>query len=130
MRALTMVAIAASLALAACSSTGSGEPPVAAAVAPAAPVVSGVLAGAFGASLPEADRQHAFSAQLAALDTGKRQSWRGGNGLFGYVEPGADSMLSAGKCREYAHTIYVAGRPKSASGSACKQPDGSWRASS
>lgn len=130
MRALTMMAVAASLALAACSSTSPGEPPAAAAVAPAAPAISGVLASAFGASLPEADRQHAFAAQIAALDSGKRQSWRGGNGLFGYVEPGAESALSAGKCRDYAHTIYVAGRPKTASGSACKQADGSWRMSS
>ena len=128
MRALTVATLFASVALSACSVTGSGEPPAAAVAAkPAAPSISGVMAGAFGADLAEADRQRAFDAQTQALETGKRQSWRGDKGQFGYVEPGAESRLG-GSCRDYTHTLYLAGRPKTANGSACRQADGSWRA--
>ena len=130
MRALTVAILFASFALGACSVTGSGEPPSAAAPAkPAVPSISGVVAGPFGADLAEADRQRAFDAQNQALETGKRQSWRNDKGLFGFVEPGSESRLG-GSCRDYTHTLYQNGRPKSASGSACRQADGSWRASS
>lgn len=126
---MTAVAIA-SLALGACSSTGSGEPPAATAAStkPTAPAISGVIAGPFAAELSEADRQRAHEAEVSALESGKRQSWRGDKGLFGYVEPGTESAGIGGKCRDYSHTIYQAGRPKTASGSACRQSDGSWRA--
>lgn len=127
---MTVMTVLASLALAACSSTRTAEPPPAAAAQPAAPAIAGVLAGSFAAGLSDADRQRAYDAQILALESGKRQSWRGDHGLFGYVEPGAESVRSDGKCRDYAHTIYVAGRPRTASGSACRQAEGSWRMAS
>lgn len=127
---MTAIAIA-SLALGACSSSAPGTSPTASATAapakPAAPAVAGVIAGPFAADLSDADRQRAHEAELAALESGKRQSWRGDNGLFGSVEPGSESAGIGGKCRDYSHTIYRAGRPKTASGSACRQGDGSWR---
>lgn len=132
MRRCAVVIAIAGLAMAGCS--GGGDPPAAAVAvakpaAPAVPAVSGVLSGPFGAPLSDADRQRAFDAQTQALETGKRQSWRGDQGLFGYVEPGAESSaLTGGKCREYSHTLYQAGRPRTASGSACRQADGGWRA--
>jgi surface antigen len=101
-------------------------PPAAAPAVVAAPAgpppPAGVIAGPLGAKLTGADRQTAFDAQVAALDGGKRQSWKGGAGAFGFVEPGAE----AGACREYSHTIYVDGRPQSGKGRACRSPDGSW----
>ena len=30
-------------------------------------------------------------------------------------------------CRDYTHTIYINGRPETARGTACRQPDGTWR---
>lgn len=109
-------------------------PPVAATpAAPAAPTVpsgaalGGVLGGPVGASLSEADRQTAWQAQVAALDSGQRRSWRGSRGVFGFVEPGAET---GGGCRAYSQTIYVAGRPNRGQGVGCKQADGSWKMTS
>jgi surface antigen len=125
--------------LAGCSGSGmSGGPPTpapvaatpAAPAAPAAPTgaaLGGVLGGPIGATLSEADRQAARDAQVAALDSGQRRSWRGAHGIFGFAEPGAET---GGGCRAYSQTIYVAGRPNRGQGVGCKQADGSWKMTS
>ena len=104
-------------------------PPVIAApvaAASAKPEISGVLAGALGKNLDEGDRQIAFDAQLTALEKGQRQTWRGKKGSYGIVEPGAESVRAEGACRDYAQKVYVAGRPQSGNGTACRKPDGNW----
>ncbi len=103
--------------------TASPPPPA----IPTGAALGGVLGGPVGATLTDADRQSAWQAQIAALDSGQRRSWRGAHGVFGFVEPGAET--GAG-CRTYAQTIYVAGRPNRGQGVACKQPDGGWRMTS
>jgi surface antigen len=100
------------------------SPPAAAAPAPSGAALGGVLGGPVGASLTEADRQAAWSAQIAALDSGQNRSWRGGRGVFGFVAPGAEI---GGGCRAYAQTVYVAGRPSRGQGVACRQADGTWQ---
>jgi surface antigen len=112
------------------SATPAPQQPSAALLPPAIPTgaaLGGVLGGTVGAGLADADRQAAWTAQIAALDSGQRRSWRGGHGVFGFVEPGAEA--GAG-CRSYAQTIYVAGRPNHGQGVACKQPDGGWKMTS
>jgi surface antigen len=124
-----------SLGLAGCQSVGSGAAPSAAAAPaePAAPAIptgaalGGVLGGPVGASLSDGDRQTAWEAQVAALDSGQRRSWRGSHGVFGYVETGA---ATGDGCRAYSQTIYIAGRPNRGHGLGCKQPDGSWKMTS
>jgi surface antigen len=142
---LLMIALA-SIGLAGCQSVGSNGPPVAALpgagapppaagapAEPAAPVIptgaalGGVLGGPVGASLTDDDRAAAWKAQVAALSSGQRRSWRGDHGVFGYVAPGA---ATGDGCRAYSQTIFIAGRPKSGHGTACKQPDGSWKMTS
>ena len=130
--------------LAGCSSVSSGgAPPTAgslgapapamAAVEPAAPAIptgaalGGVLGGPVGASLTDDDRAAAWNAQIAALNTGQRRSWRGAHGVFGFVEPGA---ATGEGCRAYAQTIYIAGRANRGRGTGCKQADGSWKMTS
>jgi surface antigen len=139
---LLMIAIG-SIGLAGCQSVGSNGAPPIAAVAPAGPAGStvapapaevpaiptgaalgGALGGPVGASLTDDDRQAAWQAQIAALDSGKRRSWRGAHGVFGFVEPGA---TTGDGCRAYSQTIYVAGRPTHGRGVGCKQADGSWK---
>jgi surface antigen len=101
------------------------EGPVAAqAVVPS----GGLLSGAVGASLSEADRQAAFDAQIAALEAGQRRSWRGSHGIFGFIEPGSE--IGTAGCRSYSQTIYIAGRPNKGNGQACRQPEGGWRMAS
>ncbi len=101
----------------------SPQPPAASSV-PSGAALGGVLGGPLGASLTQADRQAAWSAQIAALDSGQNRSWRGGHGVFGFVAPGADI---GGGCRGYSQTIYIAGRPSRGQGVACKQADGTWQ---
>jgi surface antigen len=137
---LLMIALG-SLGLAGCQSVGStGAPPSVAATSPvtgpaetpaaAAPTgaaLGGVLGGPVGASLTDDDRQAAWSAQIEALNSGQRRSWRGAHGVFGFVEPGG---AAGDGCRAYSQTIYVAGRPNRGRGTGCKQPDGSWKMTS
>ena len=127
-------AACAAAALAGCTSTSqSASPPTAAMAAPAGPpptpetvdpsMLGGVLAGSVGLGLENGDRVAAYKAQAAALESGQRSSWRGEKGVYGYIEPGA----SQGSCRPFSQTVYVAGRPYTGRGSACRQSDGSWR---
>jgi surface antigen len=145
---LFMIALG-SIGLAGCQSVGSnGAPPVTGSTTPAGAATSsvastptgipapaipigaalgGVLGGPVGASLTDDDRQAAWVAQVAALDSGQKRSWRGSHGVFGFIEPGA---ATGDGCRAYSQTIYVAGRPNRGHGSGCKQPDGSWKMTS
>ena len=138
--ALLMIALA-SVGLAGCSSVGSGGgspvatsagagAPAAAAAAPSIPsgaALGGILGGPVGASLTDDDRAAAWNAQIEALGSGQRRSWRGDHGVFGFVEPG---QATGAGCRAYSQTIFIAGRPKSGHGIGCKQPDGSWKMTS
>jgi surface antigen len=133
-----MILVAMGLGLSNCSGPGAGleqastavvtspSPPESPAI-PAGAALGGALGGPVGASLTAADRESAWNAQIAALASGQRRSWRGVRGAFGFIEPGAET--GAG-CRSYAQTIYVSGRPNRGHGVACKQPDGSWSMSS
>jgi surface antigen len=143
---LLMIALG-SIGVAGCSSVGSsGGPPVVAlpgagapppaAGAPAQPAtpaiptgaaLGGVLGGPVGASLTDEDRRAAWNAQVSALDSGQRRSWRGEHGVFGFVEPGA---ATGADCRAYSQTIFIAGRAHQGHGTGCKQPDGSWQMTS
>jgi len=145
---LFMIAIG-SIGLAGCQSLGSSDaPPTTGSTTPAGAAAStvaatpagipapaiptgaalgGVLGGSVGSSLTEDDRQAAWQAQVGALDSGQKRSWRGAKGVFGFVEPGA---TTGDGCRAYSQTIYVAGRPNRGRGVGCKQADGSWKMTS
>src|ERR1700722_17154657 len=149
MRATVLIIAVGSIALAGCQSMGSNDPPpvpgsttpagaATSTVAPApagipAPTIpsgaalGGVLGGPVGASLTDDDRQAAWQAQVGALDSGQKRSWRGAKGVFGFVEPGAPT---GDGCRAYSQTLYVAGRPNHGKGVGCKQADGSWKMTS
>ena len=106
------------LALGGCNAGVAPPPQASAAVAWGA-----VLSGPLGARLDDSDKQAAYNAQLEAAISGQRHSWRGGHGVFGFVEPAALS----GDCRAFVETIYQNGRPETGRGLACKDPDGVWR---
>ncbi len=147
MRATLLISVLASIGLAGCQSVGSnGGPPVTGSTTPAGAATStvapagipapaiptgaalgGVLGGPIGASLTDDDRQAAWQAQVGALDSGQKRSWRGAKGVFGFVAPGA---ASGDGCRAYSQTIYIAGRPNRGKGVGCRQPDGSWKMTS
>ena len=107
------------------ASTGSR---VAAGVAGAA--LGGLIGNRIGAALDDEDRQRAYAAQMQALETGPSGapvSWRNpDSGRYGSVVPGPAYQQAGGTCRQYTHTIYIDGRPQTARGAACRNPDGTW----
>jgi surface antigen len=100
-------------------------------------VAVGTLAGAMvgqevGKSLDRADQlAMERSAQYALEYAPTRQSttWRNpDSGNYGSVTPIETYQSSAGQyCREYLQTVVVGGQQQQAYGTACRQPDGSWR---
>ena len=109
---------------------GSGSGKVAATVLGA--VVGGVVGSEIGKSLDEQDRRAAQDAEFAALERGQSgvgQPWRNpDSGHYGMVVPGKPYKRDAQDCRDYTHTIYIDGRPQTMRGTACRAPDGTWRA--
>lgn len=106
-------------------STGSR---IAAGVAGAA--LGGLIGNRIGASLDDEDRRRAYAAQMQALESGPSGapvSWRNpDSGRYGSIVPGPAYQQNGGTCRQYTHTIYIDGRPQTARGAACRNPDGTW----
>lgn len=96
----------------------------------------GSLLGAFvgreiGASLDKADHQYAERATVQAYSAPIGQSVRWNNpqsGNQGSIVPVRDGYADGGLyCREFQQTIVVGGRSEQGFGTACRQPDGSWK---
>lgn len=94
--------------------------------------IGGLLGSSIGASMDDEDKELAYAAQMNALErtpTGTAVAWRNpDSGRYGSVVPGPEYRAAAapGPCRQYTHTIYVDGRPQTARGAACRNPDGTW----
>jgi surface antigen len=121
------------LTLAACVSDGGQTGTIAYSTtsSPASKVASaGVLGNGLGASLDERERQRAYAAEVQALEQGEPGEpvgWKGSAaGRHGTVVPGAYYETRGVRCRDYSHTIYLAGRPETARATACRNPDGTW----
>lgn len=101
-----------------------------------AAVAIGTLLGAFvgsevGKSLDKADQLYAQQAAQQAQDTqlGQTITWNNpDSGHSGTVTPVRDGYNSDGSyCREYQQTVTIGGKTEDAYGTACRQPDGSWK---
>ncbi len=98
----------------------------------AAGTLLGALAGSeVGKSLDRADRTHLQQAEYNAYSApvGERIQWNNPqSGNYGYVTPVRDGRDASGAyCREFQQTIVVGGQTQSGYGTACQQPDGSWK---
>ena len=125
-------ALVALAALSGCASTASPSvetpAPAVAAVAvtpPPPPPYNGLASGSLGQNLNVAGKAAANKAELAALASGERKTWRGDDGSYGYVAPAAGT----GDCRDFTHTVYINGRPQIGTGKACRAGD-SWKLNS
>jgi surface antigen len=102
-----------------------------------AATAAGTLGGAWlgseiGASLDRADRLHAQQATYTALEhnpTGTASTWRNPDtGHYGAVTPTRTYKTADRDCRDFEQTVVVEGREQTVHGTACREPDGSWRA--
>jgi surface antigen len=80
--------------------------------------------------MDDEDKQRAYAAQVQALESGQSGApvaWRNpDSGRYGSVVPGPAYQSNGVSCRSYTHTIYIDGKPQTARGSACRNPDGTW----
>jgi surface antigen len=95
-------------------------------------IVAGTVAGALigghiGKKMDEADRIKAAQA-LESTPTGQRSTWSNPDTGAQYtVTPTRTYEASTGPCRDYTVDATVDGKPEKVQGSACRQPDGSWK---
>lgn len=94
-------------------------------------VAGGIIGSEIGRRMDEHDRRQAMEAEYRALEYGNDDQptrWRNANsGHYGSVTPGRRYRYEDYDCREYAHTVYIDGRPETMRGKACRQPDGTWK---
>ena len=98
---------------------------------------AGVLAGGLlgnnvGRTLSCADQvQHGQAAQKAfeTQPAGTSTTWQNPDaGTAGTITPTATYQRSDGTyCRDFEQTVTIDGRYETATGTACRQPDGSWK---
>lgn len=93
-------------------------------------VLGAMIGNRIGASLDEQDKRLAYEAQMNALESnqsGAPVSWRNpDSGRYGTIVPGPAYVDAGHNCRSFTHTIYIDGRPQTARGTACRNPDGTW----
>jgi surface antigen len=91
--------------------------------------IGGLLGNQIGRSMDDDARREAYEAEYRALEygaPGAPVAWRR-TAYYGTVTPGPYyERRGYERCREYAHTVYIDGRPETARGVACRQPDGRW----
>ena len=97
-----------------------------------AAIVVGTLAGAYlgsriGKSMDETDRQKAAQV-LETAPTGSPTAWRNPDTGNTYtVTPTRTYTAASGPCRDFTTRAVIDGREETVNGTACRQPDGSWK---
>ena len=93
-------------------------------------IFGGVLGAAIGNKMTCEDRSYAEDASYRGFEAGRphaRYDWRSPRGPYGYVEVGDYYRGPSGyRCATYTQEIWVEGRPETARGRACRNPDGTW----
>lgn len=111
------------------STVGKGGGRVAATIAGA--FIGGIVGSEIGRSMDKQDRLLAQQAEFDALErggSGRARVWRNErNGNYGEVVPSRPYRRGNYDCRDYTHTVYIGGRPEIMRGTACRNPDGTWR---
>jgi surface antigen len=94
-------------------------------------LLGGLLGGALGDKLDQNDRKIAAQNAQRTFEnarTGETTTWRNPDtGNYGTITPVQTYETSSGYCREFTQTIYVNGQAEEGYGTACRQPDGTWK---
>ena len=98
-----------------------------------AAVAAGTLLGAYlggnvGRSMDVTDRVKTYKT-LEGTPTGQRSTWQNPDNGNRYNVTPTRTYEDAGRpCREYTTEAWIEGKRESVRGTACREPDGSWRA--
>jgi surface antigen len=95
-------------------------------------LLGGIIGSEVGKSLDRADRAHMHRTTQQSLETqrsGQTSTWRNPDSQHsGTVTPTRSYQRDDGRpCREFQQTVTIGGRTERAYGTACRQPDGSWK---
>ena len=95
-------------------------------------LLGGLAGGVVGNKLDNEDKRMAARASQRALETqrtGTTTSWRNPDtGHSGTVTPTRTYQSASGQyCREYQQSVLIGGEKHQSYGTACRQPDGSWK---
>jgi surface antigen len=90
----------------------------------------GLIGGAIGAGLSDADKQLALEAEYRALEysqAGQPVAWKGEDeSIAGEAKAAQPYRVGSQDCRQYTQTVFRAGQARTARGTACRNSDGSW----
>jgi surface antigen len=90
-------------------------------------MVGAAVGGTVGRSMDDTDRLKTAHA-LETVRTGVPSQWRNPDSGHQYtVVPTRTYDSTRGPCREYTVDAVIGGRMEKVYGTACRQPDGSWR---
>jgi surface antigen len=94
--------------------------------------VLGALAGSeIGKSLDRADRAYMGQTTQASLEhtrSGETSTWQNpDSGHTGSVTPTRTYQQNETYCREFQQSVTIGGETERAYGTACRQPDGTWK---
>jgi surface antigen len=90
-------------------------------------LAGGAIGGAVGQSMDDNDRRK-MAETLEGVRTGVPATWRNPDtGVEYAVTPTRTYDTSSGPCREFTTEALIGGRRETVYGTACRQPDGSWR---
>lgn len=95
-------------------------------------ILGGLIGGLVGDRLDAADHRQMHRATQSTLETaptGTAVAWQNpDSGHAGVVTPTRTYQKASGEyCREFQQTVQIDGQEQKAYGTACRQPDGSWK---
>jgi surface antigen len=94
-------------------------------------VIGGIGGSKIGFELGAEERLTAANTEYRALEYGQSGApveWNDkSTSHHGSIVPGKAYQQGSRFCRAYTHTVYVKGDPQTAKGTACRDPDGTWR---
>lgn len=90
-----------------------------------------LIGGQLGRNLDDNDKRMSQTTTQQALNTnpvGQTSAWNNPNsGNSGTVTPQKTYQTASGNCRQFEQTVTTGGNLSTGYGTACQQPDGSWR---
>ena len=92
-------------------------------------VIGGIGGSKIGFELGAEQRLTAANAEYRALEYGQSgapMDWDS-KPTRGSIVPGKPYQQGSRFCRTYTHTVYVKGEAETSKGTACRDPDGTWR---